>query len=104
MALNVSYRNRIGYYTLTQEGRKFKIYFCHANCTCAMIYFYKDSEGVNRVQLQGWFVDLAHAKRCIKDDFFKDCSNFVFYAKELDKDLWKVIQMLTEKGIKVTIK
>jgi hypothetical protein len=42
--------------------------------------------------------------RCIKTDYFKNCGRFCFYAKELNKDLWKMIQMMTEKGIKVTIK
>ena len=43
--LNVSYKNKIGYFTLTQGENKFRINICHANCLCAMMYFYTDNEG-----------------------------------------------------------
>lgn len=107
--LNVSYKNRIGYYTLTsQDGQnKWKIWFCHANALCAMMYFYnekKDGKKQSMVQLHNFFVDLEHAKRCIKNDTFHDCSNFHLYAKEMDDKMWKLVKIMTKNGIKVTIK
>lgn len=106
--LNVSYKNRIGYYTLkSQDGQnKWKIWFCHANALCAMMYFYnekKDGKKTPMVQLHSFFVDLEHAKRCIKNDTFHDCSNFHFYAKEMDDRMWKLVKIMTKNGIKVTI-
>lgn len=50
MALNVSYVNRIGYYTKTEKWkdepeRKFKNWMCHANVDLwADMYFYKAKE------------------------------------------------------------
>lgn len=103
--LNVSYKNRIGYYTLkSQDGQnKWKIWFCHANCVCAMMHFYKDENKVDMVQVYGFFSDDTHAKRCIEDGFFDDCSGFHFYAKEMDNRMWKLVKLMTKKGIKVTI-
>lgn len=107
--LNVSYKNRIGYYTLTsQDGQtKWKIWICHANALCAMMYFYndidKDGKKTPMVQLHNFFVDLEHAKRCIKNDTFHDCSNFHFYAKEMDDRMWRLVKIMTKNGIKVTI-
>lgn len=110
MPLNVSYKNRIGYYTDTQEidGKKYKykMWFCHANALCAIMYFYnkeEDGKKVPMVQLHGFFADLNHAKRCIKDGYFSGCSNFHFKAKEMDKGLWAMVKYMAEQGIKVTI-
>ena len=104
MSVNVNYKNRMGYCTLTQGDNKFKIWICHANCLFAMMYFYKDEEGKDMVQLHSFLADLEHAKRCLKADLFKDYSNFTFVAKELDNDMWKFIKELTKYGFKVTIK
>ena len=108
MAVNVSYKNRMGYCTLTQGENKFKIWFCHANCLCAMMCFYdkKEEDGTKTpmAQLHCFFADMEHARRCLKDDLFKEYSNFTFYAKELDDRMWKFIKLLTKHGHKVTIK
>lgn len=108
MALRYSYKNRMGHYTLRWENKDYKVWFCHANAICAMLYFYKDEEDgkkVDMVQLQGFFADIKHAKACLDDDFFRNCRNFTFYAKELDKSMWELIKLMTTKyGIKVTIK
>ena len=45
--LNVSYKNKIGYFTLGRGKGKIRIDICHANCLCAMMYFYKDENGKN---------------------------------------------------------
>lgn len=106
MSVNVSYANRIGYCTLKQGENKFKIWFCHMNGLCAMMYFYnevEDGKKIPMVHLHAFFSDLTHAKRCINNDFFADYSNFHFYAKELNNDLWRMIRVMTEKNIKVTI-
>lgn len=107
MPLSVSYKNRIGYYThtdkLDDKERKSKISICHANCLCAFMYFYKETTGANMAQLMGFCVDIQHVKNLIKDEWFTPYSNFHFFAKEMDADLWKMVKLLAEAGIKVTI-
>lgn len=105
MALIVDFNKKIGYYTMVGTDRNlYKIYFCESNSLCSMIYFHKDENGKKIADLAGFFGDIKHAERCIKTDYFKNCGRFCFYAKSLNKELWKMIQMMTEKGIKVTIK
>lgn len=108
MPLNVSYKNRIGYCTLHSQDKqhKWKIWFCHANCMCAMIYFYNEVENGKRVpmtQLHGFFLDSDHAKGLIKRDFFTNYTNFHFYEKEMDSRMWQLVKIMTQHGIKVTI-
>lgn len=108
MALHVNYKNRLGYFKKQSlDGRWRKVWFCRANALCSMMYFYreeKDGKRHDMVQLWGFFADVTHAERCINTGYFKNCGRFVFYAKALNKDLWKMIQLMTENGIKVTIK
>lgn len=105
--LNVSYVNRIGYYTETQtigeQTRKYKIWICHANCLCAMMYFYKDEKGEDMVQLCSFLHDIQHLKNCIKNNVYKGCDNYHFKAKQMNSDLWKMVKILAESGKKVTI-
>lgn len=107
MALQVDFKNRIGYYTLhSQDGsKKWKIWFCHANALCAEIYFRKDENGEERANLHCFFADIEHLKRCAKDgllDHYK--AGITLYSKEMDNDLWKMARIFAESGIKVTIK
>lgn len=47
MALHVNYKNRMGYCYLHSRGdenRKWKVWFCHANALCALMYFYRDED------------------------------------------------------------
>jgi hypothetical protein len=70
------------------------------------MYFYKDEKDVDMVQVQCFYADLQHFKNCLKDKslkLYEDCKDFHFYEKELDKDLWKMIKVMTDNGIKVTI-
>lgn len=103
MPLSVSYKNRIGYYTLKQGKDKWKIWICHANALCAFMYFYKDEHGKDMAQLMGFACDIQHVKNLIKNDWFTPCSNFHFFAKEMDAELWKMVKLLAEAGIKVTV-
>lgn len=113
MALRVNYKNRYGFYTQTyktsQGERKYKVWFCRANCTCAMIHFYRkeeDGKMTDYCDLAGFFLDLKHAERCVADGFFNRCKGFTFVAKEIadSPEMWKLIKVLTKNGIKVTIK
>lgn len=74
MPLNVSYKNRIGYFTqISKYGdleQKYKIWICHANALCAFMYFYKDEKGVDMAQLMGFCCDIQHVKNLIKNDWF----------------------------------
>ena len=107
MALNVSYKNRIGKFTLKDGDKKYTLHLCHANALCAIMYFYDEvrEDGKHKmVQLWSWFADLKHAENCLKDErFFEGCDNFKFNAKEMNKDLWKLVQMLVKAGKRVTI-
>ena len=107
MPLNVSYKNRIGYHY--QEDRlddivqKRKVWICHANALCAFMYFYKDEHGKDMAQLMGFACDIQHVKNLIENGWFAPCSNFHFFAKEMNADLWKMVKLLAEAGIKVTV-
>lgn len=109
--IRVNYKNRIGYFTKTEERengkKKFKIWLCHANCLLAEMYFYnkKDDDGkvTPMAQIWGFFLDVPHAERCIDDGSYEGCSNFHFFQKEMNPDLWKLVKLMTSKGIKVTI-
>ena len=103
--LHVDFKEKIGYYTLVgADGKKFKVHFCEANALCAMIHFYKDENGKRWADCCGFFGDVKHAERCINAGYFQHCGRFVFDARRLTNDLWKMIRMITENGIKVTIK
>lgn len=106
--LNVSYKNKIGHYTMTQTNAdgtyKYRIDICHANALCAMMYFFTNSEGEKEVRLMSFFSGLTHAKNCIKNNVLDGCDNFVFKAKECNAEIWKLIQLLANNGKKVTIK
>lgn len=108
MPLNVSYKNRIGYYTYTTKPKdgpeqKYKIWFCHCNAMVAEIYFYTNDKGVKMAQLHGFFADIGHFKRCMKDNFYENCDNFHFKAEEMSSDIWKMVKELANAGRKVTI-
>lgn len=106
--LNVSYKNKIGHFTQTQTTEdgttKFRIDICHANCLCAMMYFYTDSKGDKMAQVVSFFIDLGHFKNCIKDGMLNNWNNFVFNAKECNAEMWKLIRLLADNGKKITIK
>lgn len=105
MALHVDFDHKIGYYTLKQGERKYKIYFCACNALCAEIHFHKDEQGKKRGLLHSFFGDLQHVRNCAKAGCLNHYGNGVtLYAKEMSNDLWKMAKIFTEHGIKVTIK
>lgn len=109
MALHVSYKNRMGYcYLKSMDGTKtWKIWFCHANALCAMMYFYRKQEDGklhDMVQLNNFLLDVQHAKRCIQGGAFKDYYGFTFFANELTPNMWKLVKIMAKSGIKVIIK
>lgn len=117
--LNVSYRNRIGYYTKTEKWpdepeQKYKNWICHANCLWADMHFYKVKEdyerygkqykkGDNMAQLIAFWCDTKHLKNALKDDAYHSADDFHFYADQMDADIWKAVKILAEAGKKVTI-
>lgn len=107
--IKVDYKNRIGYLTQTEKRadgvHKFRIDICHANCLCAMVYFYKNEDGAKMVQLVSFFADVQHAKRCFKEGLFlSNWADFVFNAKECNAEMWKFIRLLANNGKKIRIK
>ena len=106
MALRVDYKKPYGHYTLTQGENKFKIHLCKCNALWAEIYHYKNDEGEKMIQLVSFVGDVQHMKNMAKNGllFFKEKDNYVFHAKELNADCWKVIQLLSKLGKKITIK
>lgn len=120
MPLNVSYINRIGYYTKTERWpadepvRKYKNWICHANCLWADMYFYKVQEdheefgkkykkGEKMVQLIGFWCDVPHLKRAIDGGAYEGADDFHFYEDQMDADIWKAVKVLAKAGKKITI-
>ena len=119
MALRVSYKNRIGYYTKTEKWpdepeRKFKNWICHANCLWADMYFWKAKEdykhfgskvkkGDKMSNVIAFWLDPQHLKRAMKDDCYHGADDFHFFADQMDADIWKAVKILAEAGKKVTI-
>ena len=117
--LNVSYKDRIGYYTATQKDLdgnivKFKNWICHANCLWADMYFYKVSEDYERlgkhyhkgdkmVQLICFFSDNSHLKTCLKNGIYDDADDFHFFADQMTSEMWTSVKLLVNAGKKVTI-
>ena len=103
--LHVDYTKKIGYYTTEQNGRKFKIWLCHANCLCAEIYFYTDEDGHRAGMLRSFFGDIQHVKNCAKAGVLTGYhSGVTLYAREMNKELWEMARIFAENGIKLTIK
>lgn len=118
MALRVSYKNRIGYYTKTEHwnepAQKYKNWICHANCLWADMYFYKVSKDFERfgekfkkgekvAQVIAFWTDPQHLKNALKDGAYSGADDFHFYADQMDADIWKAVKILADAGKKVTI-
>lgn len=91
MALRVYYKNRIGWYTSTEEYpdmpvRKFKKWMCHAN-----------------VDLIAFWCDTGHLKRALKEGAYHGADDFHFFADQMDEDVWRAVKILVNAGKKVTI-
>ena len=108
MAIRVDYNKRMGYYLAPAcNGKKAKVWFCGANCLWAEINFYRKEEDGKRTdmaQLCGFFMDLQHLKRCLKDGMKLNYHGLTFFAEHMDSEMWKAVKILTENGIKVIIK
>ena len=109
MALNVDFKmeTRLGYYYApAMRGGMTKVWLCSANCTWAEINFYtkqEDGKRIQMTQLCGFIVDIEHLKRCLKG-VHSNYQGLTFFANKMDAELWKAVKVLTEYGIKVTIK
>lgn len=108
MAIRVDYKKRMGYYLApTSNGKKAKVWLCEANCLWAEMNFYrKEEEGkrTDMAQLCGFFMDIAHLNRCLKNGVRLNFHGLTFFAEQMDSEVWKAVKVLTENGIKVTIK
>ena len=120
MAVRVSYKNRIGYYTKTETWpkdepvRKYKNWICHANCLWADMYFYKVKEdydrfgekikkGTKMCQLIAFWMNPKHLKDALKDDAYRGADNFHFFADQMDAEIWKAVKILADAGKTVII-
>ena len=107
MAIRVDYGKRMGYCLAPAcNGKKAKVWICRANCLWAEINFFRrveDGKRHDKAQLCGFFADLGHLKRYLvnTETHFHDLT---FFAKEMNTELWKAVKILTENGVKVTIK
>lgn len=105
MALHVDFDNRVGYYTLKQGDKRFKIHFCTCNALIAEIFFHKDEDGNNMGSLHSFFANVDHLERCAKAKILNHYGNGVtLYASKMMSDHWKMARVFAENGIKVTIK
>ena len=121
MALRVSYKNRIGYYTKTENWpkdepeRKYKNWMCHANVDLwADMNFYKVKEDYERfgkkykkgdkmAQLIAFWCDTKHLKDALKEGAYDKADDFHFFADQMDADIWKAVKILVNAGKRVTI-
>ena len=120
MALRVSYKNRIGYYTKTERWpdepeRKYKNWMCHANVDLwADMSFYKVKEdyeqfgtkyhkGDKMAQVIAFWIDPQHLKRALKDGAYWGADDFHFFADQMTAKMWTAVKILAEAGKKVTI-
>ena len=118
--LRVSYKNRIGWYTKVEkypdeQEHKYKNWICHANCLWADMYFYKVAEdyeqfgekykkGDRMTQLIGFWADIDHLKRSLKEgNAYWNADNFHFYIEEMDADIWAAVKALAKAGKTITI-
>ena len=117
--LNVSYKNRIGYYTKTElwpdePEQKYKNWICHANCLWADMFFYKAKEDFNRfgrkfkkgekiAQLIAFWHNTKHLKAALKDGAYGAADDFHFFVEEMDAEIWPAVKILAQAGKKVTI-
>lgn len=117
--LNVSYKNRIGYYIHTEKWpeepeRKSKNWICHANCLWADMHFYKVAEdyelwgkhyhkGDKMAQVCAFFSDNCHLKTSVARGVYNGCDDFHFFADQMNKDIWAAVKILVNAGKKVTI-
>lgn len=105
--INVNFKDRLGYYTLQSQdkSKSWKIWFCRANCLLAEIYFYKDENGEDMANLHSFFGDIQHVKNCAKSKVLTGYEKGItLYAKKMNKNLWDMVRIFSENGIKVTIK
>ena len=115
MAVRVSYKNRIGWYTKTERypGEpewKFKNWICHANCLWADIWFHKLQEdcregkkGEMVANLIAFWCDTKHLREALKDGAYHNADNFHFYEDQMDKEIWTAVKLLTKAGKTVII-
>ena len=109
MALIVDFKTetRMGYYYVAKgNGKRTKVWLCSANCTWAEIYFYnkvEDGRQATMTQLCGFICDLKHLERWLKNTQ-APYDGLTFFACKMDAELWKAVKILTENGVKVTIK
>lgn len=106
MPLHVDYamKNRIGYYR--QEKTNRKIWLCSSNSLWAEINFYAEQEDNQRIQMAqlcGFIADVEHLKRCLKSGILH-YKGLTIFSSKMDAEMWKAVKVLTENGIKVTIK
>ena len=88
------------------NGNEYKVNLCKGNVLCAGVIFpHEDSHEDARLNM--FFIDLDHAKRCIASTefgpFFRNCSDFVFYAKEMGKEERALVRLIKASGIEVTV-
>ena len=117
--LNVSYKNRIGYYTKTERWpdepeRKYKNWICHANCLWADMYFYKVKEdyaelgkkykkGDKMAQVIAFWSNTKHLKLALKEGAYMGADDFHFFADQMNSEIWASVKLLVNAGKKVTI-
>lgn len=107
--LRVDYTNRFGYCSVPSvNGKTTKVWLCGANCLWAEIDFYRTRENgkrTDKVRLWGFICDVAHLERYLQNGVHLDYERGItFFADKMNAELWKAVKVLTENGIKVTIK
>lgn len=72
-----------------------------ANCLCAFVYKYKNEKGERMYKFNyNFFVDAAHARRCLKDGWGENIVSARFNIAT--KEGLQLAKLFIEGGIKVT--
>lgn len=119
MSVNWSWKDKMGSVVLTQkhpkyESKDFDINIYAGNCLMIMLYEYKNEDGEEHYQMQAFFNDMAHLKRCIglakdyegKYDNMLSHEPNVYHTWKLNtyfKDSAKIAEQLTKAGYKVEL-
>lgn len=117
--VNWYWKHKLGeiHYYDNEHKQHWKLELFGGNMTCAFIYRFKDENGKKMYNFFGFFSDLKHAERVLKDDkdFLKNMAfgNHTLRKVKLcvtsktykfsNKEMLKLAKMLTEHKYKVEL-
>lgn len=104
--LRVSYVNPIGYVTTkTLDGKTQKLHLCTINDQCwAEIFVLKCQEKAKEYQLNCFFANMDHIKRCAKGGMQMKGYHYHFNTWNMGRSVnTTILKCLTQMGAKVSL-